>query len=782
MRQLVLICSAAPFVLSACGGLLTVKVQEADGSLSASCNDSSDCDLGLVCGACGERQCCAESPGPCGPLHVNGDCPVGQTCSNGVCVDGGTKWCNCEPEQGCSGGVCVTIDSENQCSAINPNGVCRDDHVCNGGSCVPCTEKNACNAAQPSGCCPGGAVCLAGRCQSQVDESCSPTNTTGACPAGHACNEQGVCEEVACSADPFEPFGVCNPGFFCDGGTCECIPCSLDNLGGCCAEQELCSMVGYCIASDTCRVNLDCESGKFCSVTQVCLTPPACADAADCPTGQLCSGSLCTSGCNSDAECDTGYHCDGNFCAADTCASLDCAGLNRLCDEAGISAICTTCLTGYHEDTTQACVPDTCAEAGCDAVNRVCDEGGSYAVCGGCLPSFDEVDGVCSNCQLTADCNPGYYCSSAHACTQDCDPSIETTCTNGRRCSPYGRCVPEVIDAGACAAGVTEGEVVEPIVMLVVDQSGSMKWEYDDTRTGETRWGDLMDALFTVDTGVVAQLEDKIQFGMTLFTSSHSSCPALTMVPPALNNYATLSATASANSPASGTPTGETIISVVDNLKTMPNDRAKYILLATDGEPYRCEDLSKLGGHALTAYAAAYAYANDIRLFMLSVGADVADSHMQDVANAGAGCPLATFYDDVATCNLNNSTCRNKQNDVTDYTDYNPWVVKCPDDPNGVPVNHPYYKATNQEKLVNDMTSILGSVLSCVVRLNATPGAPPLSGNVYVDGEVVPPGGPDGWQITGPDTLQFLGASCTAITDGQSHFIAIDMNECDFPE
>jgi hypothetical protein len=342
--------------------------------------------------------------------------------------------------------------------------------------------------------------------------------------------------------------------------------------------------------------------------------------------------------------------------------------------------------------------------------------------------------------------------------------------------------VPEVTDSEACAAGVTEGEVVEPIVMLVVDQSGSMDDPYDPTRDGETRWGDLVDVLFNQTNGVVWTLQNQIQFGMALYTNDRSgTCPDLQWEYPALNNYGPLNTLASDNGPDAWTPTGESVVAVTDYLATLPNDRPKYILLATDGEPNLCRN-DNLTGTALAAKAAAYAFAHDVRLFMLSVGEDIADAHMQDVANAGAGCPVNSFYDDVDTCNLSNSTCRNKQNDVTDYSDYDPWVVKCPDDSTGVPINHPFYKATTRAKLVEDLNTVLGSVLSCVVRLDATAGAPPVSGNVYVDGETIPQDQSDGWTITGPDTVQLLGATCDAVTDGQSHFIAIDINECDYPE
>jgi hypothetical protein len=348
--------------------------------------------------------------------------------------------------------------------------------------------------------------------------------------------------------------------------------------------------------------------------------------------------------------------------------------------------------------------------------------------------------------------------------------------------------VPEVTDSEACAAGVTEGGVIEPVVMILVDQSGSMTSNYD---VG-SRWNDLEDVLFDDPGGVVKPLEDDIMFGLTLYTAGGGSCPRLRqedhigrVIGPKLTNYADMAALYADQAPSGDTPTGDSINGVVAYLNSLTFDppRPKYILLATDGEPDRCEELNPQRGQAESVIAARDAFNQGVRTFMLSVGSDVRDDHMQDVANAGAGCPVDPYYNDAPTCDPDVPVCDEKQDDVSDYAgSASSWVVRCPDDSTGVPIQHPFYKATSRQDLIEDLNQIFGSVLSCVVALNATAGAPPIAGSVYVDGEVVPEGAPDGWTVTGPDTLQLLGATCTAITDGLPHFIAVEFNECDYPE
>src|SRR5690606_13373876 len=57
----------------------------------------------------------------------------------------------------------------------------------------------------------------------------------------------------------------------------------------------------------------------------------------------------------------------------------------------------------------------------------------------------------------------------------------------------------------------------------------------------------------------------------------------------------------------------------------------------TDGEPDTCEQPNPQNGQAEALAAVTRAYRAGIRTYLISVGRDISEAHMQDVANAGVG-------------------------------------------------------------------------------------------------------------------------------------------------
>ncbi|MCA9695148.1 MAG: VWA domain-containing protein, partial [Myxococcales bacterium] len=262
-----------------------------------------------------------------------------------------------------------------------------------------------------------------------------------------------------------------------------------------------------------------------------------------------------------------------------------------------------------------------------------------------------------------------------------------------------------------------------PTVVLLIDQSGSMVEDF----AGDTRWDAVHDALFN-PAGVVTQLEGSVRFGLALYTSFNGfdfgECPVIQDVPPALNNAAAMEALYAANVPEEDTPTGDSINAIVPDLQAMPSDGPRIIVLATDGEPDTCEEPDPQNGQQFSVDAAAASFQAGIPVFIISVGNDVSDQHLQDMANAGAG-----------------------------VMGNNP--------------DAPFYKANNQQGLVDAFDQIINGVRDCTLQLDAEiPEGMEGECEVSINGSTVPHGGMNGWSSSGAMEIELQGSACEAIQEG----------------
>lgn len=272
--------------------------------------------------------------------------------------------------------------------------------------------------------------------------------------------------------------------------------------------------------------------------------------------------------------------------------------------------------------------------------------------------------------------------------------------------------------------GVNFGQSI-PTVVLLIDQSGSMTANFN----GQTRWDAVDDALFDPQNGVVTQLESVIRFGLSLYTSVNGfenggMCPLMEEVPPMLDNAMAMKALYDANDPIEDTPTGEAIDVVVPPLVNALDDGPAVIVLATDGEPDTCDVPDPQTGQAVSVEAAANAYAAGIPVYIISVGNDVSDAHLQDMANAGAGVG--------------------------------------PNDPDA-----PFYKADNQVALLDAFDQIINGVRDCKLALDGqlTEGEEDTC-TVNINGQPAPYNDPDGWQVNDPSEIELVGQACDSIQEG----------------
>ncbi len=258
-----------------------------------------------------------------------------------------------------------------------------------------------------------------------------------------------------------------------------------------------------------------------------------------------------------------------------------------------------------------------------------------------------------------------------------------------------------------------------PTLVLLVDQSGSMTAEFGDS----DRWNTVYDVLVGQD-GVVPQFQAGIRFGLSLYTSNEGDmggeCPILTEVPPAMDNLTAIQALLDANGPAGDTPTGESLDVVAGDLAALDVVGQKYIVLATDGEPDTCAEPNPQNGQPQAIAAAEAAFAAGIQTFVISVGDEVSESHLQDMANAGRGVQ--------------------------------------PGDPNA-----PFYLALDEQALVDAFADILAGVRSCKLSL-MDPLTPEQAQTceVFVNGNAIAYEDPNGWTLDGSD-VELQGAACDAL-------------------
>jgi hypothetical protein len=287
------------------------------------------------------------------------------------------------------------------------------------------------------------------------------------------------------------------------------------------------------------------------------------------------------------------------------------------------------------------------------------------------------------------------------------------------------------IDAGAGGAPACVRERVHferelPNVMLVVDGSSSMLIpDFDD----DLRWEAVKHALIDEESGLIATLQSRIRFGLTIYFSSARSgeppaaCPVLEQVPVALDNLDAVTAALKEVWPRGSTPTGESIERVYPELAALDSVAfrgPRILILATDGEPSGCENAQD-AARERSKSAVEQAYAAGIRTFVVGVGAEASDDHLRELANLGQGIPLQ--------------------------------------DP-----ELRFYRVLDTRALGEALEAIAGNVQTCVFDLDGTVADDAAEhGSVLLDGVPLTHDAPDGWHLLGPSQLSIDGAACKRI-------------------
>jgi hypothetical protein len=235
-----------------------------------SCASNDDCDAAEVCdtntGKCGpcksSGQCkshqicqaparnqplqCQYAPGYGDDCKLNDDCPAGQLCRQGLCLDSSAvttcptgacpsgQRCNasnlvCEENSGCfsdadcdAAGICNTATHacDVRCTDANADLVCAAGQKCVAGRCAQCGADSDCPGGltcdTAAGTCTNGNTCFSDRdctvplvcnpATSQCTQPPPPCVSDEQCKLGDVCNlASGRCAPAGCQPDRYEP-------------------------------------------------------------------------------------------------------------------------------------------------------------------------------------------------------------------------------------------------------------------------------------------------------------------------------------------------------------------------------------------------------------------------------------------------------------------------------------------------------------------------------------------------------------------------------------------------
>lgn len=224
---------------------------------------------------CGEGQICDANTGRCGPCKSSGQCKPHQLCAAAArnqplaCVfapgygDACTLNGDCPAGQLCRQGLCLASSAVTSC----PNHQCPAGQRCNATNLV-CEELSGCFA--DADCDPSQ---LCNSATHQCDQRCTPANVDQVCAAGQRC-AGGRCAQCGADAD-------CPGGLTCDVAA------------------------GRCTSGSTCFSDRDCPVPQVCNpaTSQCTQVPPPCVSDEQCPLGELCdlpSGRCSVAGCPAD--------------------------------------------------------------------------------------------------------------------------------------------------------------------------------------------------------------------------------------------------------------------------------------------------------------------------------------------------------------------------------------------------------------------------------------------------------------------------------------------------
>lgn len=262
---------------------------------------------------------------------------------------------------------------------------------------------------------------------------------------------------------------------------------------------------------------------------------------------------------------------------------------------------------------------------------------------------------------------------------------------------------------GSCNATAFTVTPVTPLIQLVVDGSGTMG---DGMSGANSKYDAVKKALYSGTTPLLTNLQNKAQFGASVYLSS-GSCPSFHASACVINNMAGVK-TAIDMGPINGTdPLPEALLSLHDSFGNVAGG-PKVIVLATDGTPNSCGNPGV--DHTQQAVDQTLANFNDkhIELYVIGLGG-VDTNFLQKIANAGLG----------STANV------------------------------------PYYSSGSLTDVIANYTTVFNAVIDCSMTLDGTIDVAQASlGTVKSNGTTLVY--TTDWTAVDAHTIKLVGQACTA--------------------
>jgi hypothetical protein len=271
-------------------------------------------------------------------------------------------------------------------------------------------------------------------------------------------------------------------------------------------------------------------------------------------------------------------------------------------------------------------------------------------------------------------------------------------------------------------------------MLLILDRSGSMRETPDPFAPfgSPTKWDETVPAVRET----IMKTANMVQWGLKVFPGqSFVACnvPDGVEVPPAIDNYAKIDAAVMMTTPTgTGTPTRYAVQKSVAYFQANASTNARYLVLATDGEP-NCADgvTNALVDPDGSVMAVKDAAAAGYKTFVIGIATTMSSAHMTLNLLADAGGSPRTGMG------------------ATDAR---------------------YYPVASRQDLISALSQITGKVADCVFPLDKTPPTPDAVA-VDIDGMRVQrdPAKMNGWEYGAANkTIEVYGAACEQIKKGTS--------------
>lgn len=314
-------------------------------------------------------------------------------------------------------------------------------------------------------------------------------------------------------------------------------------------------------------------------------------------------------------------------------------------------------------------------------------------------------------------------------------------------------------------------EAQTPTALIIVDRSSS-QWDQYPNHSWDPMKAGILD--------VVRDVQADIRVGAVTYTGQNGGAcpdlfPAMSQVTFDKNNLPTIEAALNAvDRPdyKGETPTAATIQQALPVLLADPSPGEKVMLLVTDGDPDFCNDPDRICAMDAVIGAVQAAYAQGVSTTVFGLRrAELSEQHLRDVANAGAGQPVALPPGVASEQDLRARCANNPPGSALGTYSATAGTAQ-------------FFQAngTDQIALGQALDAVIYGIRSCIFDLDGTveinPDRVGAARITLDDGAPLVFGDPNGWQLRTETQVELLGTACQQLKDPRTGGIEFDF-PCD---